>query len=240
LCRFYRVFHGIAGFGYFRFRDFLLAQRFALTMGLALMPSTMYGAKIFVLCRTGHAASQSRSAQTRRKVACRVGRREAGIVNMKLRRRTCLCCRELFIPDPRNRHHQEFCSELRCQRARQALNLHRWRGKSENKTYFQGKEQVERVRVWRKAHPGYWKRTAKPAGADPNATSGGVHAPGTTGQNESEGGTLQKDWMPADPLVVGIIALIAGSTLQKDIVAACAGLIATGNEIRHKKTTRES
>jgi len=30
------------------------------------------------------------------------------------RRRKCKCCRRLFRPDPRNRHHQRYCSQPRC------------------------------------------------------------------------------------------------------------------------------
>jgi hypothetical protein len=30
------------------------------------------------------------------------------------RRRKCKCCRKLFRPDPRNRHHQRYCSQPQC------------------------------------------------------------------------------------------------------------------------------
>jgi hypothetical protein len=145
---------------------------------------------------------------------------------MRTRRRRCLCCGRLFGADPRNRYHQEFCSNVHCQKASQSLSLQRWKAKAENRGYWTGPEQVERVRSWRKAHPGYWRRgdghgTRKAKAAAP------LHA-ATAAQAV---GTLQKDIMPKDPLVLGIISLLAGSTLQKDIVAECVDLIALGNQI---------
>ena len=40
----------------------------------------------------------------------------------KKRRRKCPHCRELFRPDPRNRHHQRYCSQAPCQRASKAAD----------------------------------------------------------------------------------------------------------------------
>jgi len=51
------------------------------------------------------------------------------------------------------------------------------------------------------------------------------------------GVALQKDLMPKDPLILGIISLIAGSTLQKDTVDECDHLIAKGNEILSTNNT---
>jgi hypothetical protein len=63
----------------------------------------------------------------------------------------------MFLPDPRTRHHQQFCPELPCQKASKVASQQRWQVKAENRNYWQGPEQVERVRAWRRAHPEYWK-----------------------------------------------------------------------------------
>jgi len=72
--------------------------------------------------------------------------------------RKCLSCKHLFTPDPRSRHRQLFCSDPACKKASKALSQKYWRAKPENRNYWRGPEQVERVRIWRNAHPQYWKR----------------------------------------------------------------------------------
>jgi hypothetical protein len=42
-------------------------------------------------------------------------------------RRKCKCCLKLFRPDPRNRHHQRYCSEAACRAASKAASQARWR-----------------------------------------------------------------------------------------------------------------
>jgi hypothetical protein len=73
-------------------------------------------------------------------------------------KRMCLACKKPFAPDPRTRHRQLFCSQSLCKKASKALSQKYWHAKPENRDYWRGSEQVERVRQWRKAHPQYWKR----------------------------------------------------------------------------------
>ena len=47
-------------------------------------------------------------------------------------RRKCKCCLKLFRPDPRNRHHQRYCSEAACRAASKAASQARWRAAPEN------------------------------------------------------------------------------------------------------------
>ena len=72
----------------------------------------------------------------------------------KRRRRKCLSCGELFRPDPRNVRHQRYCSAQSCRKASKA----RWLAKPQNQGYFGGPAHTERVRAWRAANPGYWRR----------------------------------------------------------------------------------
>jgi hypothetical protein len=81
------------------------------------------------------------------------------------RRRKCPCCRAWFIPDPRKRGQQQYCSKQRCRKASKTASQRRWLCKSENKSYFRGPEHVDRVQRWRRDHPGYWRRKSAPARA---------------------------------------------------------------------------
>ena len=76
----------------------------------------------------------------------------------KLRRRKCLCCQELFRPDPRNLRHQRYCSKPHCRKASKAASQQRWLSKKQNRDYFRGAAHVQRVQAWRREHPGYWRR----------------------------------------------------------------------------------
>jgi hypothetical protein len=70
----------------------------------------------------------------------------------------CLHCREKHVCDPRNRGRQCYCGKPECRQASKAASQRRWAGKPENENYFRGPENIERVRQWRKEHPGYWRR----------------------------------------------------------------------------------
>ena len=78
----------------------------------------------------------------------------------KRRRRKCLNCDELYRPDSRNVRHQRYCSRAQCRRVSKAASQRRWNAKAANRDYFRGPEHVERVRVWRAAHPGYWLQSS--------------------------------------------------------------------------------
>jgi hypothetical protein len=73
-------------------------------------------------------------------------------------RRKCKCCLKLFRPDPRNRHHQRYCSVPACRAASKAASQARWLAVAENQGYFRGPVNVARVQAWRSRHPGYWRK----------------------------------------------------------------------------------
>jgi hypothetical protein len=56
-----------------------------------------------------------------------------------------------------NRGRQKYCPKRACRAAGKAARQRCWLGKPENRDYFRGPEHVERVRMWRTAHPGYWR-----------------------------------------------------------------------------------
>ncbi len=74
------------------------------------------------------------------------------------RTRKCQQCKTVFVPDPHCVKRQRYCSAPACRQASKAASHQRWRQKPANRDYFTGPTQVERVRAWRQAHPGYWRR----------------------------------------------------------------------------------
>ena len=73
-------------------------------------------------------------------------------------KRKCKHCQTFFDPDPRSVGRQRYCPQPACRQASKAASQYRWLHKPTNRDYFTGPTQVERVRQWRKAHPGYWRR----------------------------------------------------------------------------------
>jgi len=136
--------------------------------------------------------------------------------------RKCACCKELFIPDSRSRGRQRFCSEVLCQKASKALSQKHWRNKPGNRDYWRGPDQVERVRAWRKEQPDYWKRVTKRIALQEKI----IRPP------------LQDHIVPKDPLIIGLVSTVAGSTLQEKIAATCQDLIAKGREVLKTQSKR--
>lgn len=140
-------------------------------------------------------------------------------------RSKCLHCNVSFVPDRRNQGRQRYCSAPDCRRVSKRQSQARWLGKPGNADYFKGPSHGERVRRWRAAHPGYWKRSGsprckKPEPLDttqpvdhqrtvPSAALGALQDPCPA--------PLQDLWEPYPPVLVGLIALQTGAALQEDI-----------------------
>jgi hypothetical protein len=73
-------------------------------------------------------------------------------------RRKCLCCQEFYLPDHRNLRHQRYCCKPACRKESKAQSQRRWLQRPENQNYFWGPENSQRVKDWRKRHPGYWRK----------------------------------------------------------------------------------
>lgn len=147
------------------------------------------------------------------------------------RRRNCRHCRELFQPDRRNLRHQKYCAKPQCRQVSHATSQHRWFGKPANRDYFRGPVNVERVRRWRAAHPGYWRRaTTKPSPAlqdDFRAQAIETHKESVTLAS-----TALQEVFTAQPLVLlGLIANLTGSALQEDIAESSRRLVRLGQDI---------
>ncbi len=157
----------------------------------------------------------------------------------KQRRRKCRSCGELFRPDPRNLRHQRFCSKSSCRRASKAESQRRWLAKPDNREYFRGPENVERVRAWRAARPGYWRRLSA------NTRSAlQEHSLTQAADNNEQSASLTnsplQELSHAQPLVLmGLIAQLTGATLQEDIAKASRRLQHLAHDIINASPERD-
>ena len=74
----------------------------------------------------------------------------------------CEHCNDYFQPNYRHIKRQKFCNKTECKKASKRKSQKKWLNKDENKDYFKGKDNVERVQKWRKKNPGYSKKRNKP------------------------------------------------------------------------------
>jgi len=136
------------------------------------------------------------------------------------RRRKCRCCGELYHHDYRNAHHQEYCNRPACQAVSRHVSHQRWLAKPPNRDYHRGQGHVERVRAWRKAHPGYWRKGTGAlqdlCSAQPVAVQDSKHD--LKSGIPTEARPLQDLCLAQDPLFVGFMAHLTGA-LQEDIAS---------------------
>jgi hypothetical protein len=134
------------------------------------------------------------------------------------RRRKCRCCGELYRPDYRNVYHQEYCSRAACRAESKVVSQRRWLAKPENHDTYCGSMHVDRVRSWRKAHPGYWRRGkgALQEICSAQATGHQQDKPDLVAVVGAKGQALQDLCLAQDPLFVGFMAHLTGA-LQEDI-----------------------
>ena len=134
--------------------------------------------------------------------------------------RKCLHCHTFFIPNPRSKGRQTFCSLPDCRKASKKASQKKWLRKPQNQHYFCGPENVQRVRLWRDENPGYSKKSQFASGTQ-EALQETLIAQDTENKEEREDlkqDPLQ-DLLMAQPFVlIGLIAHLTGSTLQDDIV----------------------
>lgn len=147
-------------------------------------------------------------------------------------RRKCRCCSKFFIPDPRTQDRQRYCSNPPCRKTSKTTSQRRWLSKNGNGDHFRGAEEVRRVQLWRKDHPGYWKKN-KPSSQDTQALESQSSNPDQSSRNVRRAwpGTLQDDCLTQHPAFIGLISMVTGSTLQDDIDRTSRQLLAMGRDI---------
>jgi len=164
------------------------------------------------------------------------------------KRRKCRNCKQLFFPDYRNAKRQRHCQKPECRKAAKAESQQRWLKKPENADYFRGPDHVERVRQWRKKHPGYWRKTSLSQNALQDRCQENKYI--KQGLSPDFVQHALQDYCLSQPSVfIGLIAHFAGSALQEDIAQTIGRMQQLGNDIlyqpdyakggRHEKTSRQ-
>jgi hypothetical protein len=161
----------------------------------------------------------------------------------KTGQRKCLCCKDLFDPDPRNINRQRYCSNTDCRLASKLASQATWLDKPQNIDYFCGPVHVTRVQAWRLAHPGYSR--AKPTkAAKAVALQDSLIAQVTdfieessicTEMPESGGFAALQDLLNAPtPVLAGLIAHLFDVTLQEDIASTARRLVQMGHDLMNR------
>ena len=150
----------------------------------------------------------------------------------KRRRRKCLFCKELFVPDPRNAARQKACSQRDCQSQRKRASQKAWLAKKANRDYFSGTANIARVQAWRKRNPGYWRRQGASQGVSTLQDASSVQVLDSKPFKGGLGCSALQDALASQtPLFVGLISKFTGSTLQDDIVESVRHLVDQGAAI---------
>jgi len=153
-------------------------------------------------------------------------------MSLRPKQRKCCCCSEFFFPDYRNQDRQRYCGKPACRQASKLASQRHWSRKPTNRDYFRGEGNVQRVRDWRKAHPGYWKKKAPVSGShqvfvpqEVNPIQSSCNVP------RSPLGTLQDFCLSRDPAFIGLLAMITGRTLPDDIAPIARRVVEQGQNI---------
>src|SRR5450759_2203395 len=109
-----------------------------------------------------------------------------------------------------------------------AARQRRWLGRPENQDYFSGPEHVERVRMWRAAHPVYWRSHRRGRGV---ALQDALTPQVFETPEDLPSRTLQEALRLQAPILIGLIAPLSDSALQVDIATTARGLLQLGQDI---------
>src|SRR6202035_2646847 len=131
----------------------------------------------------------------------------------------------------RNLHHQRYCSNAACRKQSKEESQRRWLQKRDNQNYFSGPQNTQRVKEWRKRHPGYWRKKSPP----PQEPLQDLYTT-QVAQDEQVKTTeishaLQDVWVMQPAVMVGLISMMTGSALQEDIAATTRALLSKGQHI---------
>lgn len=152
------------------------------------------------------------------------------------RKRKCKHCGDLFYPDHRNVNRQKYCSKPQCRKTSKTKSQQKWLKRPENKDYFKGTHQVQRVRRWRNNHPGYWRKKQNKENAlqDSLTPYPPQYQEVTTNLLEN---ALQDSLKSQPAILIGFIAQLTGSTLQEDIDFTIRRMRQLGDDIINCKPT---
>ena len=146
-------------------------------------------------------------------------------------KRKCLCCKEFYRPDHRNLRHQGYCSKPACRKASKAQSQRRWLQRPENENYFRGPENSQRVKEWRQRNPGYWRKKKADVQSPLQEVCQEQVAPNEEVKSEKTVDALQEVFLMQPAVVVGLISILTGDSLQEDIAQTARVLLRKGRDI---------
>ena len=151
----------------------------------------------------------------------------------KLRTRKCKClhCKDLFRADYRNRTRQKYCSKPECRRASKIASQRKWVTSIKGNDYFKGPDNVLRVQEWRKANPGYWRRTSSDREKALQDSLPSQRDLNQSDRDSSGRSALQDICSLQVPLLLGLISHLTGTTLQDNIEESTPKMIDLGEDI---------
>jgi len=147
-----------------------------------------------------------------------------------MKKKKCRYCKELFIPDHRNRNRQHYCKKAECRKASKTASQKKWLHKPENKSYFRGPVNVQRVREWRKQNPGYWRKRSIRAIALQETLTAQL-TDNKEDNREFAASALQDLLRAQQPVIIGLISNFIGSALQDDIAETLLRMQQSGQDI---------
>ena len=149
--------------------------------------------------------------------------------------RKCLHCHTFFKPNPRSKGRQKYCSTPECQKVSKSASQKKWLQKAQNKNYFCGSENVQRVQQWRSNHPKYWKTVQQ--SIDNKLPLQDTLITQLTDMQGKIGilnaNPLQEILMAQPTVLIGLIAHLTGSALQDEIVETGRKLRELGEDFLH-------
>lgn len=136
----------------------------------------------------------------------------------------------MFIPEYRSAGRQRYCGRPECRKASRRESQRKWVQKAGNAAYHSGGTPVDRVKAWRAAHPGYWRRRAgvaeKTVRTRPELSS--LLAPFAL---QDPCLALQDSWNPHVTALIGLIAWVRGTALQNVIADDLHDIMFAGRAI---------
>ena len=150
----------------------------------------------------------------------------------------CRHCGRLFVPDHRNRDRQKYCDNPKCRKVSKAASQEKWLNKPENKNYFRGPENIQRVREWRKQHPGYWK-SKRSQEITLQESLIAQHAENEEDKHNFTNNALQDLLKAQAPVIIGLISNFIGSALQDDIAETLLRMQQSGQDILYSQPPKK-
>lgn len=152
------------------------------------------------------------------------------------RKRKCIHCNELFVPDYRNVRHQRYCSKDDCVKASKAASQNKWLSSSKGDGYFNDPYHIQRVREWRMRNP---RKSKQKSQKRPYVLQDVLTSQSAVNQRLNPKSALQELCTMQPLLLIGLIANLTGTVLQDDIEQCAHRFIDSGKDILNQNNNHK-